>query len=76
MILHVVDVADGFYKKNIDITNKILDGIGATDNRLVVLNKCDLLNHVVEIEKNQILFSTKKKDGVDKLKGVIRELLK
>lgn len=76
LILHIVDVADKFYKKNIEITNKILDDIGATDNRLVILNKCDMLGHMIEIDKNQILFSAKKKDGVDKLKAMIRELLK
>lgn len=75
LVLHVVDVADNFYKKNIEITNKILDDIGASDNRLVVLNKCDLLDKPIEIEKNQILFTTKKKDGVDKIKSIIKDLL-
>lgn len=75
LILHVVDVADGFYQKNIEITDNILDGIGATDNRLVILNKCDLLEKPIEIKKNQILFTTKNKDGVDKLKAIIKELL-
>ena len=75
LILHVVDVADEFYEKNIEITNNILDGIGATDNRLVILNKCDLLEKPIEIKKNQILFTTKNKEGVDKLKEIIRDCL-
>ncbi len=75
LVLHIVDVADPFYKKNIDITNNILDGIGATDNRLVILNKCDLLEKPIQIEKNQVLFTTKNKEGVDKLKSIINELL-
>ena len=75
LILHIVDVSDNFYKKNIDITNKILDDLGATENRLVILNKMDLLDHPVEIEKNQVLFSAKKKDGVDHLKEIIQNLL-
>lgn len=75
LILHVVDVADDFYKKNIDITNKILDDIGATDNRIVILNKSDLLKQPIEIGKNQILFSVKKKNNVDKLKDLIRKCL-
>ncbi len=76
LVLHVVDVADKYYKRNIEITNKILDDIGATKNRLVILNKNDLLSGPVEIEENQILFSVKKKDGVEKLKNAIRIALK
>ncbi|MBE7076116.1 MAG: GTPase HflX [Clostridiales bacterium] len=75
LILHVVDVSDVYYKKNIEITNEILDGLGATDNRIVVLNKSDLLDRMVEIEKNQVLFSIKKKDNVDKLKKIIKDAL-
>lgn len=75
LILHVVDVSDKYYKRNIEITNDILDGLGATKNRLVILNKSDLLDKPVEIERNQILFTAKKKDGVDKLKEMIAKLL-
>ena len=75
LILHVVDVADEFYKKNIEITNKILDDLGATENRLVILNKSDLLQGPVEIEKNQVVFSAKKKDRVDHLKEIIKNML-
>ena len=75
LILHVVDVSDEFYKKNIEITNKILDDMGATKNRLVILNKCDLLQKPIQIEKNEILFSSIKKDGVEKLKEIIKNAL-
>ena len=76
LVLHIVDVSDPFYKKNIEITNEILDGLGATDNRLVILNKSDLLRKPIQIEKNQILFTTKNKNGVENLKKVIAELLR
>ena len=75
LILHVVDVADKFCQKNIEITNKILDDIGATDKRIVILNKCDLLEKPIEIKSNQILFTTKNKSKVDVLKGAISEVL-
>lgn len=75
LILHIVDVSDEFYKKNIEITNKILDDMGATKNRLVILNKCDLLQKPIQIEKNEILFSSIKKDGVEKLKEIIKNAL-
>lgn len=75
LVLHVVDVSDEFYKKNIEITNNILDEIGATENRIVILNKSDLLYKPIQIEKNQILFTTKNKDGVDRLKNFILQVL-
>lgn len=75
LVLHVVDVADPFFKKNIEITNKILDDIGATKNRIAILNKSDLLQKPVQIEENQILFSTKNKNGVEKLKNFILQAL-
>ena len=76
LILHVVDVSDKFYKRNIEITNNVLDEFGATKNRLTILNKSDLLTSPIEIEANQILFSVKNKKNVDRLKDVIKELLK
>lgn len=75
LVLHVVDISDNFYKKNIEITNKILDDMNATQNRIVILNKCDLLEKPIEIERNQILFSAKNKKNVDKLKNLIDEFL-
>ena len=76
LILHVVDVSDKFYKRNIDITNKVLDEFEATTNRLIILNKSDLLSGPIEIEENQILFSIKNKQNIDRLKGVIKDMLK
>ncbi len=75
LVLHVVDVSDKFYPKYIRITDEILDGLGATKNRIVVLNKCDLLTTPVKIEKNQILFSAKNKTNVEKLKSIISACL-
>lgn len=72
LILHVVDVADRFFEKNIQITNKILDDLNATKNRIVILNKCDLLQKPIEIKENQILFSVKKKKNLEKLKELIK----
>ncbi|MBP3619283.1 MAG: GTPase HflX [Clostridia bacterium] len=75
LILHIVDVADRFCQKNIEITNNILDGIGATKKRIVILNKCDLLTIPIEIQKNQMLFTTKNKNKVDALKSLILQVL-
>lgn len=75
LVLHVVDISDNFYKKNIEITNKILDDMNATQNRIVILNKCDLLEKPIEIERNQILFSVINKKNIDKLKNLIDKFL-
>ena len=75
LILHVVDVADENYEKNIKVTNEILNDIGATQNRIVVLNKIDLMNKPFEVKENEIPFSVKKKTNLEKLKDVIYKKL-
>lgn len=75
LILHVVDISDENYERNIDITNEILDSIGATKNRLVILNKTDLIKKPIEIKENQIPFSVKNKTNLDKLKEEIKNRL-
>lgn len=75
LVLHVVDVSDENYERNIEITNEILDNIGATKNRLVILNKSDLLKKPVEIKPDEIIFSVKKKTNLERLKEKIKEKL-
>ena len=75
LILHVVDLSDPFYKKNIEITNQILDNLHATENRITILNKSDLCTKPVKLEINQVLFSIKKKENIEKLKEIIRTAL-
>ena len=75
LILHVVDVSDVNYKKNIEITNEILDDIGATKNRIVILNKTDLMDKPFEIKEGEMPFSVKKKTNLDKLKEIIYQKL-
>lgn len=75
LILHVVDVSDKNYKRNIEITNEILDDIHATKKRIVVLNKTDLLSGPIEVRENEIPFSVKKKYNLEKLKELIKKSL-
>lgn len=75
LILHVVDIADENYEKNIKVTNEILNDIGATQNRIVVLNKIDLMNKPFEVKENEIPFSVKKKTNLEKLKDAIYKKL-
>ena len=57
------------------VTNKVLDDIGATQNRLVVYNKIDLVNDEFELKENEIAVSATKKIGLDQLKTKIQEML-
>ena len=53
----------------------LLDELGATKKRIVVLNKCDKLSSPIEIKNSQILLSTKTSVGIDKLLEAIKIML-
>ena len=82
LLLHVVDVSlqddiDGQkeYLLNLQITDKLLDELGATKKRIVVLNKCDKLNKPHLIGDDEVLISTKTKRGIDDLLNKIKSEL-
>ena len=82
LLLHVVDVSqeklingEKEYKINMKVTNDLLDELGATKNRIVVLNKCDMLNKPIVIEDDEILISIKQNKGLDNLIKLIKSKL-
>lgn len=83
LILHVVDPTatsltddkEKYYVESMRVTNKVLDDIGATKNRLVVYNKCDLLPERFDLKQDEIFISTKTKEGIDQLKSLIKKNL-
>lgn len=83
LILHVVDPTatsltedkEKYYIESMRVTNKVLDDIGATDNRIVVYNKCDLLSQRFALLPNEIFVSTKTKEGIEDLKKMIKQNL-
>lgn len=83
LILHVVDPTatsltedkEKYYIESMRVTNKVLDDIGATDNRIVVYNKSDLLSQRFELLPNEIFVSTKTKEGIEDLKKMIKQNL-
>lgn len=82
LILHVVDPTatskDGgelYFEESMQITNKVLDDIGATQKRLIVFNKCDLLKNKKDLTENEIYVSAKTKEGLEVLKQKIWEML-
>jgi len=81
LILHVVDPTqkgkngEEYYKKNIEVTNKVLDDIKAKGERILVFNKCDMLEDKSKISEEGIFISAKKKIGLDELKELIKNKL-
>ena len=83
LVLHIVDPtatskdgSENYFQESMRVTNKVLDDIGATSNRLVVYNKCDLLQTRKKLAENEIYVSAKTKEGLDALKQKIAEMLK
>jgi len=79
LLLHVVDCSldkniDGKkeYEVNMQVTNELLDKLGATKNRLVVLNKSDKLTKPQLVQENEVLISTKTKRGIEALLNKIK----
>lgn len=82
LILHVVDISlskeeggQKEYQANMKVTGDLLDKLGATKNRIVVYNKCDLLSKPILLKNNEILVSTKTKKGLDILLNTIKKNL-
>lgn len=82
LLLHVVDVSldkdiDGKkeYEVNMKVTNDLLDSLGATKNRIILLKKSDMLSKPMLIKEDEILMSAKKGQGVERLLNMIKQKL-
>lgn len=82
IILHVVDasldnIENGIkeYQANMNVTNELLDKLGATQNRIVVYNKADMLKQPMLIGENEVLVSTKNKTGLQMLLSLIEKFI-
>ena len=80
LILHVVDPSqvgkngESYFEKNMEVTNKVLDDIGSTCPRIVVYNKCDLIENKGDLSGG-IFVSAKNKTGLEELKQEIVKIL-
>jgi GTP-binding protein HflX len=73
LLLHVVDISNPEYKKQIDVVNEVLAKIGAKDVPVImVYNKTDLSTFETK-EKNAVVISALANTGIDELKRKIRE---
>lgn len=75
-LILIVSAADGDHLKQTEITESILDELKATDKRIKVLNKCDLLkdNDDILIADN-VLISAKEGKGIENLLKIVYKTL-
>lgn len=83
LLLHIVDVSlnnkingKKEYEINMQVTNNLLDKLGATKNRIVVLNKADLLKGPQLIKDDEVLISTKTGRGIENLLNKVKSNFK
>ena len=75
LLLHVVDASDPGYERQLAVTEKVLEEIGAKDvPRLLVLNKIDNGGDALELRAlypGAVIMSARREDDVAKLRAVI-----
>lgn len=78
ILLHVIDASDPWMAEKIRIVDETLDHIGATQPRIRVYNKVDMLSPQEQAEKFQsgeILVSAHKGRGIEELRELIYQHL-
>ena len=80
LLLHVVDLSDPNYKKNMEVVDAVLKKIGAKAPVLVAFNKIDLLPGFIEVpgmkDSNTVYISAESNINIDELKVKILNLTK
>ena len=75
IILHVVDISNPYYKKQIEVVNQTLKEIGAGEiKNIIAYNKCDKIHEAKELKANEVFISAKTGKGIDRLKELIKEM--
>jgi GTP-binding protein HflX len=82
ILIHVIDASDPRVADKIEVVEKILTQIGATQKRLNVFNKIDMISEdrMVELKYafahlDPIFISANEKQGIDELKEKLKETL-
>lgn len=75
LILHVVDISNPEYQRQIEVVNQVLSDIGVKDiPMLYVLNKMDLLTDIPTVEIHpSVLISAKNEQNVKRLVEMVEE---
>ena len=80
LLLHVVDLSDPNYKKNMAVVDSVLKKIGAKAPTLVCFNKIDLLPGFIEVpgmkDNKTVYISAESNINIDELKVKILNLTK
>jgi len=74
LILHIVDISNKDYQKQMEVVNKTLTQIGADKIPMIIAyNKVDNLNATpfIKLKPNEVLISAKKNTGIEILKQMI-----
>ena len=71
LLLHVVDISNPNYKKQMEVTLNVLNNLGCTAPVVTVYNKIDKLANFDELEKEEgaIYISAQNKSGLEELKN-------
>ncbi len=82
LLLHIIDAHDPLVEDKISVVNHILDSIGATQQRVYVFNKCDVINEQERVrlqelyaDKPLLWISAVTGEGVDALKEYCKRTL-
>lgn len=74
LILHVVDISNPDYKKQINVVNSTLKEIGADDiPQIIAYNKCDKIHEALQLSENEIFISAKTGKNIEELKELIKQ---
>lgn len=82
ILIHVIDASDPRVADKIEVVEKILTQIGATQRRINVFNKIDLVSpdKILELKYafahlDPIFISAQEKGGIEELKEIIKTTL-
>ena len=76
LILHIVDLSNPDYKRQVETVNKTLKDIGAGEiPTIIAYNKSDKLHEVITLGENEIIISAKTGQNIEKLKEMIKKMI-
>lgn len=72
LIVHVVDLANPQYERQMEVVNQVLSDLGANNiPTIVAYNKADMIHVVPKLDENSLLISALKNKGLDDLKQMM-----
>ncbi len=76
LLIHVVDISNPNYKKQMDVTINLLQSLGSDVPIITVYNKIDKINmDEIDAREDGIFVSVLKNQGINQLKNIIAEFI-